>query len=157
MKKIIMVMMAFLVSFAIAASDQTVMVSGSATEKKPSSEAYEDALRNALIAAVEKNLGTWLNSQSSSVSFSSTNEFAQAKHDIFRRLEIDTPVEHELQVLSALRDSEFNLGERLGERQILANLFLVRRHSFLSFLSNDKSLSQEKQEAYCHYAFHRSP
>ena len=70
MKKIIMVMMAFLVSFAIAASDQTVMVSGSATEKKPSSEAYEDALRNALIAAVEKNLGTWLNSQSSSVSFS---------------------------------------------------------------------------------------
>ena len=87
MKKIIMVMMAFLVSFAIAASDQTVMVSGSATEKKPSSEAYEDALRNALIAAVEKNLGTWLNSQSSSVSFSSTNEFAQAKHDILAKYE----------------------------------------------------------------------
>ncbi|MDY6330309.1 MAG: hypothetical protein SPL52_02280 [Fibrobacter sp.] len=87
MKKIIMVMMAFLVGLAVAASDQTVMVSGSATEKKPANEAYEDALRNTLIAAVEKNLGTWLNSQSSSVSFSSPNEFAQAKHDILAKYE----------------------------------------------------------------------
>lgn len=87
MKKIIMVMMAFLVSFAIAAADETVMVSGSATEKKQTNLAYEDALRNALIAAVEKNLGTWLNSQSSSISFSSANEFAQAKQDILSKYE----------------------------------------------------------------------
>ena len=85
MKKFILVMMAFLVSFAMAAADQTVMVSGSATEKKETNLAYEDALRNALINAVEKNLGTWLNSQSGAVSFSSTNEFAQAKQNILYR------------------------------------------------------------------------
>ena len=87
MKKFILVMMAFLVSFAMAAADQTVMVSGSATEKKETNLAYEDALRNALINAVEKNLGTWLNSQSGAVSFSSTNEFAQAKQNILSKYE----------------------------------------------------------------------
>ena len=85
MKKLLMLVILFMVTFALAAKDQKVTVSGSATEKKPNSEAYEDALQNALILAVEKNLGTWLKSQSSSVSFSETNELAQAKQEILAK------------------------------------------------------------------------
>lgn len=84
MRKILAVLLFCLVGFAFAA-DQTVTVSGSATEKKPSKEAYEDALHSAIMNAVEKNLGTWLKSQSSYASFSESNEFANAKQDILSK------------------------------------------------------------------------
>lgn len=42
-------------------------------------------MQNALRNAVEKNLGTWIKSQSSSVSFSDANSFNQAKYDILSK------------------------------------------------------------------------
>lgn len=85
MKKILVLLLTCLVCFSFAAEDQKVMVSGVATEKKPINEAYEIALHNAFVSAVEKNLGTWLKSQSSSVSMSGSNEFAEAKVNILAK------------------------------------------------------------------------
>lgn len=84
MKKLLVLVLALFLSFSFAA-DQMVTVSGVAKEKKPVKEAMQDALHEAFIAAVEKNLGTWLKSQSSSVSFSESNEFAEAKMNVLSK------------------------------------------------------------------------
>ena len=63
MKKISIILLLCLLGFCFAAKDQKVTVTGFATEKKPTKEAYEDALQSALSNAVEKNLGTWIKSQ----------------------------------------------------------------------------------------------
>lgn len=85
MKKCIIVLLLCLIGFCFAANDQVVTVAGSATEKKPTKEAFDDAVQNALVNAVEKNLGTWLKSQSSSVSFSDANGLNQAKRNILSK------------------------------------------------------------------------
>lgn len=85
MKKISIILLLCFLGFCFAANDQKVTVTGFATEKKPTKEAYEDALQNALRNAVEKNLGTWIKSQSSSVNFSDANSLNQAKYDILSK------------------------------------------------------------------------
>ena len=75
MKKLFTLLLAIFICHSFAASDQKVTVS----------VAYEIALHNAVGSAVEKNLGTWLKSQSSTVSLSSTDEFAIAKLNIIAK------------------------------------------------------------------------
>lgn len=85
MKKSGFIFILCLIGFCFAANDQKVTVVGFATEKKSTKEAYENALQNALRNAVEKNLGTWIKSQSSSVNFSDANSLNQAKYDILSK------------------------------------------------------------------------
>lgn len=82
MKKIIFTLIFLLVGFAFAAGDQKVTVSGLAKEKKAVNEAFKDALSNAFVNAVEKNIGTWLKSQSSSIDLTAGDKLSQAKFNI---------------------------------------------------------------------------
>lgn len=106
MKKWLSILCFCLMSIAFAAKDQTVTVEGLSSGKKPVAEARAEALHNACVLAVEKNLGTWLKSQSSSASFTSSSEYSQAKNEILSNVDefiVDTKILRQYQGTTGYR------------------------------------------------------